>query len=357
MTKRVATLIVLLCLVCLGSAGAESYFNYTDRRGTWIDTNKTWDDDLYMCWAAAASNVLEWGRWEVAAYNSASLMFQYFKAQWPDEGDTPHQAWTWWMHGTSGVPGGGFWPGVNLHRVFGFDEPGAGGLMPSIRQRLQKGYGLTLSISSGLGGHALTCWGYEYDPRYAPEDDRYYTHLYVTDSDDGPAGLQCYQIRKDGLDWILDSGLLAGWKIVTYYALDRRWVPEFAPVTVFVIEDHPYIARFDLYEPFFSFDYKLELPFPEPEPGDPCRFRVEILTENGWMTIYEVSLEQGETDWQSVNIPLPMELQGLHTLLFGVEGESQVRLYRLAPVPAPATLSLVAMGLFCLRAFKRGRSG
>ena len=52
------------------------------------------------------------------------------------------------------------------------------------------------------GGHALTAWGFEYDP----SDARYYTGVWVTDSDDNQTDLDYYSLRRgDGDRWFLNG--------------------------------------------------------------------------------------------------------------------------------------------------------
>jgi len=43
------------------------------------------EDDL-MCWAAAASNILDWGGWDAPGFTSAGQMFQHFQDHWTDLG-------------------------------------------------------------------------------------------------------------------------------------------------------------------------------------------------------------------------------------------------------------------------------
>jgi hypothetical protein len=63
------------------------------------------DDDL-MCWAAAASNVLEWTGWGLVDHwdgltwrsiDTVDEMFAHFQAQWLDVGGFPSVAWGWWF--------------------------------------------------------------------------------------------------------------------------------------------------------------------------------------------------------------------------------------------------------------------
>ena len=61
---------------------------------------------------------------------------------------------------------------------------------------------------------------------------------------------------------------------------ERRWIlPEFSPEVV-TIDDHHKFNKLFLLEPFLSFDYKWEAPFPVPRPGDP--FKILIKNEGQW---------------------------------------------------------------------------
>ncbi len=66
--------LILLAVVVgfLGLTGAapvwsSTYYIYNQWGGTWHDANKTGVDDSLMCWAASASNILDWGNWDTAA--------------------------------------------------------------------------------------------------------------------------------------------------------------------------------------------------------------------------------------------------------------------------------------------------
>ena len=62
------------------------------------------EDDL-MCWAAAASNVLEWTGWGVVGgMTNTDEMFQHFQDHWTDLGGSSEYAWNWWFDGTVVCP-------------------------------------------------------------------------------------------------------------------------------------------------------------------------------------------------------------------------------------------------------------
>ncbi len=80
-----------------------------------------------MCWAAAASNVLDWGKWTTSQYNTSQTIFQYFVDHWTNQGAYMTWAYSWWLNGTpppittyavSDVPGGNFFPTQNANNTF-----------------------------------------------------------------------------------------------------------------------------------------------------------------------------------------------------------------------------------------------
>ena len=70
-------LVFMLAILSLTTpAWSASYFVYDQWGGTWHDANKTYVGDSLMCWAASASNVLDWGNWGTTSYNTESTIFQ-----------------------------------------------------------------------------------------------------------------------------------------------------------------------------------------------------------------------------------------------------------------------------------------
>ncbi len=236
--KRVgAVLAVAITLtVAAGPATATTYMLTDHHGGTWADADKTvanTEDDL-MCWAAAASNVLEWTGWgKTAGMTNTDQMFTYFQDHWTDQGGNMVYGWDWWFDGTNDsqgwsgwsqvdVAGGGFYPSLTFadyHHYQGSD----GLAMATIDAYLQAGYGTALAIT-GPTGHAVTCWGFDYDP----EDPDYYTGIWLTDSDDYTDALQHYDVTLSGGAWSL-SGYLSGYAISEVHGLEQI-IPE--PVTL-----------------------------------------------------------------------------------------------------------------------------
>lgn len=196
-----------------------SYLLYENWGGTWWDAEKTpanTEDDL-MCWAAAASNILAWTGWgAVGGMTNADQIFAYFQNHWTDEGGLMQYGWDWWFDGSNNsqgftgwsqvdVTGGGFYPTESFSNYFRSNSNTSTALS-SIASYLQQGYGVTLGIY-GPGGHAITCWGYNYDPANPTN----YLGLWITDSDDSkslsnpPDVLHYYEVANVNGQWFLQD--------------------------------------------------------------------------------------------------------------------------------------------------------
>jgi len=250
--KRVGALMAaaIALAVAAGPATATTYMLTDHHGGTWADAEKASDnseDDL-MCWAAAASNVLEWTGWgKTAGMTDTDQMFAYFQDHWTDQGGNMVYGWDWWFDGTNnmqGVPNwsqvddpgypnesGGFYPSWTFADYYHFQ--GADALaMDAIDAYLRAGYGTALAIS-GPTGHAVTCWGFDYDPT----DPDYYTGIWLTDSDDdrnGPAPrpdeLRHYGLNFTGGAWHFAGYPFGDYAITEVHALEKSPIPE--PLTL-----------------------------------------------------------------------------------------------------------------------------
>ena len=223
---------VFAIIVGIGSpteGSVTSLFNYETWGGTWADADKTWNgQDNNLCWAASASNVLEWTRWgRVPGLATSDQIFQYFQDHWTNQGGDPYYAWDWWFDGTNlslwaaqvDVPGGGFWTAYNFPDYFRMDYMETTVLQSALRD-LSDGYGVTLSVM-GPGSHSITCWGVAYDNDPLITDiARVYRGVYVTDSDDGIDGLRYYNVSYSGvavvppeLRWQTATGISRAWDL------------------------------------------------------------------------------------------------------------------------------------------------
>jgi hypothetical protein len=219
------TALLLVTATALPCGATSTYLVFNQWGGTWQDANKTaanTEDDL-MCWAAAASNVLAWGRWGTPTYNTADKIFTHFQDHWTDDGAYPSWAYKWWMDGSPppyslssvpDVPGGGnFYPQLTFSNYYVY---GAGAsLLSTIDGLMHQGYGVALNISNGGAyAHAITCWGFEYDNSGGSV---VYTGIYVTDSDDGTTALVKYPLLWENDKWSLGGGYM-GWRLTSLMA-------------------------------------------------------------------------------------------------------------------------------------------
>ena len=237
MKQKRFLILFLLAIVLVwpfSNVQAVSYFGYEQYGGTWHDAEKTLsnteDDDL--CWAAAASNILDWAGWD-AGFSDHDAMFGHFQDHWLDKGGRSSTGWKWWFDGidTTMVDvtgGGGFYTTYNFNDYY-IGETDNSVAMPRIAEFLQDGYGVAIGIRGG-GAHAITAWGYEYD-----DQTDAITGIYVTDSDDDkdtdtpPDVLAYYDVYKSSGNWYLDDFTgLTDWYIDDVWALDRG--PDFQPV-------------------------------------------------------------------------------------------------------------------------------
>jgi hypothetical protein len=220
--------IFLLAVASSGVARANSYFVYDQWGGTWLDANKTYSDDSMMCWAAAASNILAWAGYATSTYNTQTLILKYFADHWTNAGSLPKYGWNWFLNGVlppawSGwsqvtLPGGNFWPGDYFNSLY--HQATSGNLMASMASFFNSGDGVTLAIYKSGGGHALTCWGYDYTNSTGGIQ---YSGIWVTDSDDRVTGLKYYPVSWDSTNSLWDlGGGYAGWYIGGIEALGRN---------------------------------------------------------------------------------------------------------------------------------------
>jgi len=215
----------------------NSYLLYENWGGSWLDAEKTpsnTEDDL-MCWAAAASNVLAWTGWgTVSGMTTSDQVFAYYQNHWTDQGGMMRYGWDWWFDGTNNsqgwdgwsqvdVPGGGFYPGENFNDYF-FRNDSDSQALSAIDSYLHSGYGVAIGIY-GPGGHAITVWGYNYNPSN-PSD---YYGVWVTDSDDSkssdspPDRLRYYEVQYSGGKWYLQNYYGSNsWYIGTVQAMAQK---------------------------------------------------------------------------------------------------------------------------------------
>ncbi len=224
MKRRIYGYLLIISLLVLATAApalSDTYFIYNQYGGTWHDANKTISDESQMCWAAAAANVLAWGNWGTANYNTDTSIFRYFADHWTNNTGYMAWAWNWWFTGTQpptkayaypNVVGGDFFPTLSINKYFAYAS--TGNLMYTVDTLLHKGDGVTITIRNGSLAHAVTVWGFSTSGTGAYS----YSNIYITDSDDGVVGLENYSLNWLSSAWYL-SGRYSGWKMSDVEAL------------------------------------------------------------------------------------------------------------------------------------------
>lgn len=231
--------VILLALVfSLGLASSGLASTYQPYGSDWLDAEKSPppnNEDDYMCWAAAASNILAWSGWGspvASGVGAEDTIFAYFQNHWTDLGGLMEFGWDWWFDGTNPSEGWGGWSQVDVAGGGFYDPPyftdhyyrtsTDSAAMSAIDDYLHAGYGVTLAIY-GTFDHAITCWGYDYD-----EQSGNYLGVWVTDSDDDkgsnnpPDTLDYYPVTYSNPNkrWDL-GGSFSGCHIGEVQALDR----------------------------------------------------------------------------------------------------------------------------------------
>ena len=177
--------------------GSE-YRLFDDWGGFWADAEKDPDpgDDL-LCWAATATNMMEWTGWGFVGGmedGNTDDFFQFFRNHVTDGGHFIDAAIDWWFDGTlrdegtgaatEDVDHTGFWIPPSVPNIWIFDDWSKPDVLQNIAIQLLAGRPVGLSIySDGGGAHAVTCWGFNYDTNYGPGDTEYYKGVWLSDSD------------------------------------------------------------------------------------------------------------------------------------------------------------------------------
>jgi hypothetical protein len=235
--NRFRIALIIGALVCF----SQPAFGDTYLLSQWSDVNKSWNGDSNLCWAATASNMLYYAKWDTASYNTAASIFNNFKYYWTNESGYIDYGLQWWLNGTSppsgyggatASGGGNYWPSVDAASVIGYawyigSSSSEGNAMADIAAYLpSKAVGLAIYRWNGQGGHAITVWGYDY---HLVNGNLVYDAIWVTDSDDGYIGLKRYSVHLDSHDpWIWDlgdgySGWYIGWE--TWLEINQNPVP------------------------------------------------------------------------------------------------------------------------------------
>ena len=236
----------------------SSYMLVEHHGRNWADAEKSPvnDEDDAMCWAAAASNVLEWTGWgKVDGINGTDQIFAHFQDHWTDGSGWPDMAWQWWFDGTDrgahsyvDVPGGGAFYTEEDWATHYHKSSILSNSMAAIDEFLHAGYGIALGLA-GDANHMITGWGFNYNP----DDPQDYWGVWVTDSDDDknqtnpPDRLRYYEV-----EWT-PGGLHGGrYYLRDYFGLDNIFlanvyafepVPEPAVLSLLLVGAAPGLIR------------------------------------------------------------------------------------------------------------------
>lgn len=217
--------------------GTTGRYMLTDNYGgRWTDVEKspTNSDDDEMCWAATASNMLVWAGWGATVGNpTADQVFQYYCNHFSDAGSRPEFGIQWWFNGTNPAQGYSGWAQIQVAGGNFFSSQSVSSYchvqdtdsqaMQAINQYLHAGDAVGLGVQ-GPGGHAITCWGFDYNPSTGA-----YRGIWVTDSDNSknltnpPDQLVYYAVAQSSGRWYLQNFYGSNsWYIDEVIGLDRR---------------------------------------------------------------------------------------------------------------------------------------
>lgn len=216
--------------LCDAPVRGQTYTNFSAVGKPWSDVEKSplTPEDDQLCWAAAAANVLHYTGWGlVNGMTTADQIFAYFVDHWTNVGGLMEYAWDWWFDGENDsqgmagwsqvdVPGGGFYPWCSFSDYY-HEQWTASNAMSAIAEYLNSGWGVGLAIY-GAGGHAVTCWGYTYDPANPAN----YYGLWITDSDDDkyltnpPDRLRYYDVAY--------SEVMGRWYLQNYFGSNSWYI-------------------------------------------------------------------------------------------------------------------------------------
>ena len=125
--------------------------------------------------------------------------------------------------GPGGRPGGGFHPNENFSDYF-HSQSNEALALGAIDQYLHNGYGVTLGIY-GPGGHAITCWGFNYNPDNPSDYLGTVDHRLRRQQErrQRPRPAHYYEVESVGGQWFLQDYYGSdAWYIGTVQALEAR---------------------------------------------------------------------------------------------------------------------------------------
>jgi hypothetical protein len=309
------------------------YMLYNNHGGWWADAEKApgddgmgnpapnnpGDEDDLLCWAATVSNMLEWTGWGFVGGmedDDTDEFLDYFEDHVTDYGSTNRWGIEWWFTGNlptqtgdwsvEDVQGGNFWSSNYTFSNYLKLSSGNGSILPDIRTWMMNGYAIGLGIYpiGTEGGHAITCWGFNYNPSKNPatEPEDYYLGIWVTDSDShkGQSNpddvLRYYEVEWDSSKgyWYMPS-YGSGWVICEVNAL-LPFPGESRPVAA---DGGPYIAN-EGSAVTFSGSGSTD--------DDTLRYRWDFDGDGDWDTSWSTSSSASNTWYDNYNYDVYLEV-------------------------------------------------
>lgn len=265
------TLSIFLFASGFASGATNSVFvNGVTEDSGWHDVNKTFDGtDDELCWAAAASNVIQW--WQnkqpsipggtpagMATERYSSDIFQVFVESFQNGGGDEADGFVWWLTGdydpseytmNSGASAAGFWTSLypdagifwnklDLNDIHQLGEDTKSAFSSTMILNVDLGSAMTFGVyEAGGGAHAVTLWGYKLD-----DSTGEIVSIYMTDSDDvpddgnphmDPVMNEMALEYRDNKVWLKDFYGQTGWYIgdVTFYN-SISMIPESSTATL-----------------------------------------------------------------------------------------------------------------------------
>lgn len=259
---------------------------------TYYDYNKLFDgSDKDLCWALAASNVLQFWQdkqsdyyistndipdggdvgtttYEGYTYSTYGTITETFVYYWKNVGGWEVNGLEWWIAGATGTltqtstmsypdSGGGYWSDLISEdttvaiEVSVLSEGDSDYFIDLVDTAVSNDYGMTLGIYSTLksGAHAITLWGYAIEE---DADGNLSYYIYITDSDDYYDGMLKIAISYDEdedywvmTDYYATSDYYGSWYIgdMTTLQLGVLYIPEPSTATLSLLALTALMAR------------------------------------------------------------------------------------------------------------------